>query len=115
MSDEEMTRNAKRALELARDAWAEAHRDLPSNPMTRAAAIPAAGALAATLLAQLDEDDVTLRERVVAAIVSARRAWEQTHAETAGNPLAATAERAVIGIVAAGILNCRYPGGVAEH
>jgi hypothetical protein len=104
MDEERMTERMVRALRVAQAAWDDAHQGLPSNPMTRTAAIPAAGVLAAALLPCLDEDDAALRARAKQAIVIARRAWQRTHRETSGNPIAATAERSVIGILAAGIL-----------
>ena len=50
-------------------------------------------------------DAATLTARVEEAIAVARKAWELTHRDPPGNPIAATAERSVIGILAAGILN----------
>lgn len=109
MDEERMTRDLTRAIGLAQEAWKEAHRGLPSNPMSRAAAIPAAGVLAAALLPQMGEDDTGLAHRARRAIAIARRAWQQTHAETGGNPIAATAEKSVIGILAAAVLAAPEP------
>ena len=76
--------------------------------MTRTAAIPAAGILAVTLLDQIEGDPERLLARVERAIVIARRACERTHHHSAGNPMAATAEKSVIGILAAGILKYEF-------
>ena len=105
MHEEQMTRMVKRAIRVSQTAWDRAHEGLPSNVMTRSASIPATGILAVTLLEQLDEDDATITARAEAAIRIARRAWEQTHREPPGNPIATTATRSVVGILAAGILN----------
>ena len=106
MDEERMTDLTARAVQVAQAAWDQAHRGLPSNPMTRAAAVPATGVLAAALLKHLDdEDDPTITARAKQAILVARRAWQRTHAETGGNPIAMTAEKSVVGILAAGILN----------
>ena len=105
MHEEQMTRLVVRAIEVSRTAWDRAHEGLPSSMMTRSASIPATGILAVTLLEQLDEDDATLAARAETAIRIARRAWEQTHRELPGNPIAMTATRSVVGILAAGILN----------
>jgi hypothetical protein len=78
--------------------------------MTRTAAIPATGVLAAALLGRLDEDDGALVASATRAIVAARRAWQLTHDRSPGNPIAATAEEAVVGILAAGLLTHRDPG-----
>jgi hypothetical protein len=103
MDDDARTRQVARVVEIARRAWDAAHRGLPSNPMTRAAAIPATGAMAAALLGKTGEDG-ELVARAERAVVVARRAWQQSHAESSGNPIAMTAERSVIGILAAAIL-----------
>jgi len=105
MDEERMTERTARAVAVAQAAWVEANRGLPSNPMTRAAAIPATGVLAAALLAHLDLDDATLATRTRQAVAVARRAWQRTHTESGGNPIAATAEKSVIGILAAAILS----------
>jgi len=108
MDEDGTIRRLGRALELADRAWNNTHRGLPSNPMTRAAAIPATGILAAAVLDQMDPagaDDAEIQSRIETAITVARHAWELTHRETPGNPIAATAARSVIGILAAGILN----------
>ena len=119
MSDEQIVATTRRALEIAEAAWRQAFDGLPSNPMTRTAAIPAIGILAATLLDQLDDDDAAVRQRVEQAIHASRQAWELTHVESPGNPMAATASRSVIGILAAGILNHagkrRRSDGAAAH
>jgi hypothetical protein len=108
MDDDKLLAHLSRAIETADKAWSNAHRGLPKNPMTRTAAIPAAGILAATLLDQIDADPDRVLRRVERAIVIARRAWERTHHQTAGNPMAATAEKSVIGILAAGILKYEF-------
>ena len=105
MDVDRMTEQTARALRLAQAAWEHAHRGLPQNLLTRTAAIPAAGVLAAALLNRLHEDDATLTARAEQAILVARRAWERTHFETSGNPIAMTGEKSVIGILAAGILS----------
>lgn len=106
MTDEQVVERTSRAIEIARRAWDNAHRDGPRNPMTRAAAIPATGILAAAVLPWLDgEDDDASVRHVERAISLARRAWQQGRQEPPGNPIAATAEKSVIGIIAAGILN----------
>lgn len=104
MSDEAIVRDTVRAIETARAAWERANRDLPQNPMTRTAAIPATGILAAAMLDEPDADADELAGLAEQAVAIARRAWERTHVESPGNPIAATAERSVIGIVAAGVL-----------
>jgi hypothetical protein len=103
MKDEKVIRAAIDAIQTARRAWHEANRDLPSNTMTRTAAIPATGILAAAILDQPEEDHATLAARAHEAISIARRAWELTHGDPPGNPIAAMAERSVIGIIAAGV------------
>lgn len=105
MDEERMTDDLARAVAVAQAAWTEANRGLPSNPMTRAAAIPATGVLAAALLGQMDADDASLTARVRQAIGIARRAWQRTHKESGGNPIAATAEKSVVGILAAAVLS----------
>lgn len=93
-------------MTCARRAWDRAYAGTSSNPMTQTAAIPAVGALAAALLDRVDEaDEETLTSAAVAAIRTARGAWERTADDVASNPMARTAERAVIGILAAGLLN----------
>jgi hypothetical protein len=104
MKDEEAVEAAVRALEAARKAWDAAHRDRGSNPMTRTAAIPGTGILAAAILDQPDCDVETLTVQAERAVSIARRAWDLTHRDPPGNPIAATAEKSVIGIVAAGVL-----------
>jgi len=108
MDDEEILAQLTRAIETADKAWTNTHRGLPKNPMTRTAAIPATGILAATLLDHGDGDPERVQARVERAIVIARRAWERTHHQSAGNPMAATAEKSVIGILAAGILKSEF-------
>ena len=103
--ESELTQLTKRAIEIATKAWDEAHRGLPTNLMTRAAAIPATGILAAAVMNQLDEDDQAIIQRTEEAIRVARRAWELTSSEPPGNPIAQVAGKSVIGIIAAGILN----------
>jgi len=105
MDEERMTERTARALRLAQAAWEHAHRGLSASLVSRTAAIPATGVLAAALLSRLDEDDPTITARAEQAILIARRAWERTHLETSGNPIAMTAEKSVIGILAAGILS----------
>jgi hypothetical protein len=108
MDDDKLLARLSRAVETADKAWANAHRGLPKNPMTRTAAIPATGILAATLLDQIDGDPDRMLAKVERAILIARRAWERTHHQSAGNPMAATAEKSVIGILAAGILKYEF-------
>ncbi len=109
MSDERILFLVSRAIDTAGKAWANTHRGLPKNPMTRTAAIPATGILATTLLEQIEDDPDRVLARTERAILIARRAWECTHRESPGNPMAATAEKTVIGILAAGIL--KYESG----
>jgi hypothetical protein len=108
MDDEKILARLSQAIETAGKAWSNTHRGLPKNPMTRTAAIPATGILAATLLEQIDGDPGRVLARAERAIVIARRAWERTHHQSAGNPMAATAEKSVIGILAAGILKYEF-------
>lgn len=108
MEDERILDLLGRAIETADRAWTETHRGLPKNPMTRTAAIPATGILAATLLDQIEDHPDRVLARAERAIRVARRAWERTHHESAGNPMAATAEKSVIGILAAGILKYEW-------
>jgi len=108
MDDDKILDHLSRAIETADRAWSNPHQGLPKNPMTRTAAIPATGILAATLLDQIDTEPERVLSRVERAIVIARRAWERTHHQTAGNPMAATAEKSVIGILAAGILKYEF-------
>ncbi len=105
MDEQAMTDLVKRAIGDARDAWARAHRGLSTNPMTRTAAIPAIGILAASILNRLPMDDEAVTELARKAIEMARRAWEECGENAPSNPMARTAEKAAIGIVAAGILN----------
>jgi len=100
------TRRLERAVEAASTAWRHAHEGLPANPMSHAAGIPATGALAAALLERVDElDDPGLVAAAEEAIRLARIVWERSHPGTPGNPIASIAHKAVIGILAAGILN----------
>ena len=103
MPEREIVELTVRALETARAAWESANADLPPNPMTRTAAIPAVGILAAAILDEglAPEQARELAERAVAI---ARQAWDRTHPDPPGNPIATTAARSVIGIVAAGVL-----------
>ncbi len=115
MDQNELTDLTQKALEISKAAWDQAHQGLPSNPMTKAAAIPAAGILAASILSEVEKRDAAeLTQRVHEAIEIARKAWALTHRQPPGNPIAATAERSVIGIIAAGILNHvqNVPAGV---
>jgi hypothetical protein len=104
MQDEQAVQAAARAIEAARKAWDSAHRDRGSNPMARTAAIPATGILAAAMLDQPEGDVDALAAQAERAVAIARRAWELTHRDPPGNPIAATAEKSVIGIVAAGVM-----------
>ncbi len=116
MDQDKLTDLTQKALEISKAAWDNAHAGLPSNPMTKAAAIPAAGILAASILNEIEKRDAAeLTERVEEAIAIARKAWALTHRQPPGNPIAATAERSVIGIIAAGILNHvqNVPAGVS--
>ena len=105
MDERAMTDLVKRAIGDARDAWARAHRGLSVNPMARMAAIPAIGIIAASILNRLPMDDEAITEQARKAIEMARRAWEESGEDAPSNPMARTAEKAAIGIVAAGILN----------
>jgi len=105
MDEQAMTDLVKRAIDDARDAWSQAHQGMPSNPMTKTAAIPAIGIIAASILNRLHSSDEEITDTARKAIVTARRAWEQSAADTPSNPMARTAEKTVIGILAAGILN----------
>jgi len=104
MKDEEAVEAAVRAIEAARQAWNRAHQDRGANPMTRTAAIPGTGILAAAILDHPGGDIEHLTRESERAVAIARRAWELTHRDPPGNPIAATAEKSVIGIVAAGVL-----------
>jgi hypothetical protein len=105
MDERAMTDLVKRAIGDAHDAWGRAHRGLPANPMARTAAIPAIGIIAASILHRLPMDDEAVTELARKAIEVARRAWEESGEDAPSNPMARTAEKAAIGIVAAGILN----------
>lgn len=106
MDDAVTLERTERCLRAARLAWTRAHRGLPGSPMAQAAGIPATGAIAAALLQAVDcLDDAALAGRAERAIRLARQAWERTHPDTPGNPIAATAQKSVVGIIAAGILN----------
>jgi hypothetical protein len=108
MEQREMKDLVERAIRNARIAWSRAHRGLPSNPMTRTAAIPAVGTLAAAILNRMPMDDEAITQVASDAIAMARDAWVDAGADTPSNPMARTAEKAAIGIVAAGIIN--HPG-----
>lgn len=108
MTDERILDLMSRAIETAGKAWTNTHRGMGKNPMTRTAAIPATGILAATLLEQIEDEPDRVLARAERAILIARRAWERTHRESPGNPMAATAEKSVIGILAAGILKYEF-------
>lgn len=106
MDEVRLAGRLERALRAARGAWESAHHGAPRNPMTQTAAIPAVGALAAALLDRVDgTDDEGLVSDAIAALRVARSAWERTADDAASNPMARTAEKAVIGILAAGLLN----------
>ena len=113
MDERVMMDLVKRAIGDARDAWARAHHGLPANPMARTAAIPAVGILAASILNRLPMDDEAVTELATKAIEVARRAWEECGDDAPSNPMARTAEKAAIGIVAAGILN--HPLAQTSH
>jgi len=108
MEQREMRELVGRSIKSARTAWARAHQGLPSNPMTRTAAIPAVGTLAAAILNRMPMDDEVITRVAQEAIAMARDAWQDSGADTPSNPMARTAEKAAIGIVAAGIVN--HPG-----
>ena len=114
MDERQMVERARKAIEVAEAAWTEAHRGLPRNPMTKTAAIPGTGILAAAVMDQIGEDDSDLQVRVERAIVMARHAWELSHVEAPGNPLAVTAQRSVIGIIAATVEIGTHMGNGAE-
>jgi hypothetical protein len=105
MDDTQRTARLERAVRIAREAWRQAHGGAV-NPMTQTAAIPAVGALAAALLARLDgDDDAALEQATLDAIRVAQAAWARTAEDVASNPIARTAEKAVIGILSAVLLN----------
>jgi hypothetical protein len=110
MDETKLVERTRKAIEVAEAAWTEAHRGLPRNPMTKTAAIPGTGILAAAVMNQIGEDNSDLQRRIERAVVMARHAWEASHVEAPGNPLAVTAQRSVVGIIAAGILTYQ-----AEH
>ena len=114
MSDERTLDLMSRAIEIAGRAWTNTHRGLGKNPMTTTAAIPATGILAATLLEQIEGDPDRVLARAERAILIARRAWERTHRDSPGNPMAATAAKSVIGILAAGILKYEFETEASE-
>jgi hypothetical protein len=105
MNEREMKDLVERAIRSAQTAWARAHEGLPTNPMTRTAAIPAVGALAAAILSRLPADDDAITETAYKAILMARRAMQDLGGDAPSNPMARTAERAAVGVVAAGIVN----------
>ena len=105
MTEREMKELVDRAIRSARTAWSRAHEGLPTNPMTRTAAIPAVGALAAAILARLPADDEAITETAYNAILMARRALQEFGGDAPSNPMARTAERAAVGVIAAGIVN----------
>lgn len=105
MNEREMKGLVERAIRSAQTAWTRAHEGLPTNPMTRTAAIPAVGALAAAILSRLPADDEAITEAAYKAILMARRAMQEHGGDAPSNPMARTAERAAIGVVAAGIVN----------
>jgi len=108
MNEREMQGLVDRAIRSAQAAWSRAHEGLPTNPMTRTAAIPAVGALAAAILSRLPADDEAVTEAAYQAILMARRALQEHGGDAPSNPMARTAERAAVGAVAAGIVN--HPG-----
>ena len=112
MDEREMKELVERAIRNAQTAWSRAHEGLPTNPMTRTAAIPAVGALAAAILSRLPADDEAITEAAYKAILMARRALQDHGGDAPSNPMARTAERAAVGVVAAGIVN--HPGLVVE-
>jgi hypothetical protein len=105
MSETHATDVVEKAIETASAAWTEAHRGLPANPMTRTAAIPAIGIIAASILTRFADGEDDAAAAAVEAIATARQAWERSSLEIPSNPMAKTAEKAAIGIIAAGILN----------
>lgn len=105
MDEREMKDLVERAIRSAQTAWARAHEGLPTNPMTRTAAIPAVGALAAAILSRLPADDEAITETAYKAILMARRAMQDLGGDAPSNPMARTAERAAVGVIAAGIVN----------
>jgi hypothetical protein len=107
MNEREMKGLVERAIRNAQTAWSRAHEGLPTNPMTRTAAIPAVGALAAAILSRLPADDEAITEVAYKAILMARRAMQEHGGDAPSNPMARTAERAAVGVVAAGIVNHR--------
>ena len=105
MHDRQGTERIEKAIEIASAAWSEAHRGLPTNPMARTAAIPAIGVVAASLLSRPAEGGRDSKAEAVEAISKARLAWGRCNIEIPTNRMARTAEKAAIGILAAGILN----------
>jgi len=102
---------AGRAVRIARDAWRTTHRGLPNPPMTRSADVVAVAALAASMIARLDRstcaDDARLETEAADAIQTARAVAHQLAEPAPGNPMMRAAEKAAVGILAAGILNRR--------
>jgi hypothetical protein len=102
----------RRALEIARTAWREAHRGLPNPPMTRSADVIAVAAIAASLLARLDDraagaEAPELAAEAGEAIRVARAVAQQLGEPAPGNPMMRAAEKSAVGILAAGLLNRR--------
>ncbi len=119
MEDEQALQAAVEAIEVASRAWGNTRHGKSSRPLDRAAAIPATGILAAAILDRPDEDLASLTAETERALAIAQRAWEKTHRSSPGNPIAATAEKSVIGILAAGILRYFHrrkasPSGVSS-
>jgi hypothetical protein len=73
--------------------------------MTRTADVVATATIAASVLTLLHLPDEELEEQATQAILAARRVSERTSESAPGNPMLRTAQRAAVGILAAGILN----------
>jgi hypothetical protein len=112
MNERDMNELVERAIRNAKRAWTRAHEGLPTNPMTRTAAIPAVGALAAAILSRLPADDEAITDAAHKAILMARRAMQEIGGDAPSNPMARTAEKAAVGVIAAGIVN--HPNLVVE-
>jgi hypothetical protein len=113
MEQQDVMDAVTRAIRSAREGWARAHHGMPSNPMTRAAAIPAIGTIAASMMNRPEEDEEALTEMAARAVAIAKLAWEHSGERGAAGPMARTAEKTAVGIIAAGILSY-HPHAVEE-
>jgi len=105
MEQQDVMDAVTKAIRSAREGWARAHHGMPTNPMTRAAAIPAIGTIAASMMNRPETDEAELAEMAERAVAIARLAWEHAGERPPAGPMARTAEKTAIGIVAAGILS----------